>query len=169
MSYLQREENNLQIERGRRLWQRILREYQKKYRISFTDEDIGQRIAGFHYPDMESFLREIGSGKKALDRQTLKTLFPELTAVEVKTVRKTPRNTSPENQLITVEGQEDIDFTIARCCSPIKGEEIIGYMTKNRGLVDSPERLSKRQLGDAVENQAGFLEPDRPLLLQGAL
>jgi GTP pyrophosphokinase len=135
MSYLQREETNLQIERGRRLWQRILREYQKKYRISFTDEDIQQRIAAFHYPDMETFLRDIGSGKKTLDRQTLKALFPELTAVEVKTVRKAPRKPSLENQLITVEGQDDIVFTIARCCSPIKGDEIIGYMTKNRGLV----------------------------------
>ena len=55
--------------------------------------------------------------------------------MEVKTVRKIPRKPSPEHQLITVEGQDNIDFTIARCCSPIKGDEIIGYMTKNRGLV----------------------------------
>jgi len=135
MGFLQREETNLQIERGRRLWQRILREYQKKYRVTFSDEDIQQRIADIHYPDMETFLREIGSGKKTLDRPTLKNLFPELNAVEVKTVRKIPRKPSPEHQLITVEGQDNIDFTIARCCSPIKGDEIIGYMTKNRGLV----------------------------------
>jgi GTP pyrophosphokinase len=36
---------------------------------------------------------------------------------------------------VNVEGYQDIDVMFARCCNPIKGDKIVGYVTKNRGLV----------------------------------
>ncbi len=113
----------------------MLREYQKKYHVTFSDEDIQRRVAGTHFPDLETFLRDIGSGKKVLDKSMLQSLFPELSAVKIQTPKRPPRRAPAEPQLIRVEGQDGIAYTLARCCSPIKGDEIIGYLTKNRGLV----------------------------------
>jgi guanosine-3',5'-bis(diphosphate) 3'-pyrophosphohydrolase len=135
MAYLQKEEFAYDYEKGRRLWQKILREYQKKYRLKFNEEDIQKRVNAAGYPDLETFLREIGSGKKTLNRQALKKLFPEVSAVEIKPPKKAAGRASSLLSLINVDGQPDIDFIFAKCCHPIKGEEIIGYITKNRGLV----------------------------------
>jgi GTP pyrophosphokinase len=135
MAYLQKEEFAYDHEKGRRLWLKVLREYGRKYRLKFDEQDILQRLQAIHYSELGTFLQDVGSGKKVLDRQTLKNLFPEVSAVEIKPAKKPSPRSDALHKLISVEGQADIDFTFAKCCHPIKGEEIIGYMTKNRGLV----------------------------------
>ena len=135
MAHLQRLETVAFIEKGKRMWQRVLRQYQKKYHLTFSDAEIAGRISPAYYPDMETFFRDMGTGKKILDRQTLKTIFPELSVVEIKPPKKPPRRVAGPTRLISVDGQQDIDFVLARCCHPIKGDPIIGYITKNRGLV----------------------------------
>jgi len=113
-----------------------LREYGKKYRLKFAAADLEKRLKTIHYDELETFLQDVGSGKKTLDRQALKSLFPEVNAVEIKPAKK-PASSRKAGlyKLINVDGQADIDFIFAKCCHPIKGEEIIGYITKNRGLV----------------------------------
>ncbi|MBN2399151.1 MAG: bifunctional (p)ppGpp synthetase/guanosine-3',5'-bis(diphosphate) 3'-pyrophosphohydrolase [Candidatus Aminicenantes bacterium] len=135
MTHLQKEEFAYAHEKGRRLWQKVVREYQKKYRLKFDEEEMQKRVNAAGYPDMESFLRDIGGGRKTLNKLTLKKLFPEVGAVEIKPVKRAAARTSSLHSLVHVDGQPDIDFIFAKCCHPIKGEEIIGYITKNRGLV----------------------------------
>jgi GTP pyrophosphokinase len=135
MAHLQKEESAYDYEKGRRIWHKVLREYQKKYRLKFSDQDIQKRVTAASYPEMETFLREVGSGKKILDKQALKRMFPEVSAVEIKPAKKASAHSGSLHSLINVDGQPDIDFIFAKCCHPIKGEEIIGYITKNRGLV----------------------------------
>jgi guanosine-3',5'-bis(diphosphate) 3'-pyrophosphohydrolase len=135
MAHLQKEEFAYDQEKGRRLWHKVLREYQKKYRLSINDQDMQKRVNAAGYPDMDTFLREVGSGKKMLNRETLKRIFPEVGAVEIAPVKKAAARSGSLHSLIHVDGQPDIDFIFAKCCHPIKGEEIIGYITKNRGLV----------------------------------
>jgi guanosine-3',5'-bis(diphosphate) 3'-pyrophosphohydrolase len=103
--------------------------------VNIRKNTIQKRINAANYTEMETFLREIGSGKKSLDKQTLKKMFPEVSAVEIKPPKKAAARSGSLHSLIHVEGQSDIDFIFAKCCHPIKGEEIIGYITKNRGLV----------------------------------
>ncbi|MCX6556748.1 MAG: TGS domain-containing protein, partial [Candidatus Aminicenantes bacterium] len=135
MAHLQKKEFAFDHEKGRRLWQKVLREYQKKYRLKFGEADMQNRISAAGFQDMETFLRELGSGKKTLNKPMLKKIFPELGAVEIKPVKKAAARGGSLHSLIKVDGQPDIDFIFAKCCHPIKGEEIIGYITKNRGLV----------------------------------
>ncbi len=159
MAWLQKEESAEDLEKGRRLWQKVLREYGRKYHLSFNDQDIDRRLQEAHYSDLETFLRDVGSGKKVLDRQALKTLFPEAGAVEIQPVKKRlPAPRTGLHKLISVEGQTDIDFTFAKCCHPIKGEEIVGYITKNRGLVVHRKPLPQRQQRDPLAAEARQLE-----------
>ncbi len=181
MTWLQKEESAEDLEKGRRLWQKVLREYGRKYRLAFNDQDIETRLQAAHYPDLETFLRDLGGGKKVLDRQALKNLFPEAGVVELPPAKKRPpaRRTAL-HKLINVEGQADIDFTIAKCCHPIKGEEIVGYMTKNRGLVihkkdcpnvnnEIPSRLKRVSWNEAPEHayqvKLQLLADDKPGML----
>jgi GTP pyrophosphokinase len=135
MAYLQKAEFASDLEKGRRIWHKVLRAYQKKHRLKFADADIRERVAAAGYADLDAFLREIGSGRKSLNRPLLKKLFPEAGTVEIQPVKKAAAREGSLHSLILVDGQPDIDFIFARCCHPIKGEEIIGYITKNRGLV----------------------------------
>ncbi|AEA33441.1 RelA/SpoT family protein [Hippea maritima] len=36
---------------------------------------------------------------------------------------------------IKVNGSDDIVFKLAKCCNPVYGDEIVGYITRNRGII----------------------------------
>ena len=135
MAWLQKEESAEDLERGRRLWQKVLRAYGRRLRTGFSEADVARRLRELRYDDLEAFLRDVGGGRQALDRQALRVLFPEAGAVAIAPARRAAPRRGERHRLIRVDDAADSDFTFAKCCHPIKGEEIIGYVTKNRGLV----------------------------------
>lgn len=57
---------------------------------------------------------------------------------------------------IRVEGADDVMIRIARCCNPLPGEPIIGYITRGRGVTvhrTSCKNLSKGDLERQIEVQ----------------
>lgn len=135
IGHIQKRELAHNVEKGKRAWGKVLREYKKKHRAHFDEEDQLKKVDRLHYSDMESFYKDIGASKRVLDKKTLRTLFPEMDTEEIEPVRKIPKKTSQAYKLVNVEGYQDIDIVFARCCNPIKGAPIVGYMTQKRGLV----------------------------------
>ncbi len=45
---------------------------------------------------------------------------------------------------LQVEGQNDLLVYRARCCNPIRGEEIVGYVTRGKGRSRSRPQLPER-------------------------
>jgi GTP diphosphokinase / guanosine-3',5'-bis(diphosphate) 3'-diphosphatase len=134
-AFIQKKEYAEFFEKGKRLWSRILREYKKKHHLKIPDDDINQRIKKIFSTDVESFLRALGSNNKVLDKRALKRLFPEVEAPELRPIKKPQKKSSQLYKLVNVDGFQDVDVSFARCCNPIKGEEIAGYITQKRGLV----------------------------------
>ena len=180
MAWLQKEESAGDLVRGRRLWQKVLREYGRRHHLAFNDQDIARRIKALGYDDLETFLRDVGGGRRTLNRLALKSLFPEAGAVAIKPPRRAAPRRGERHKLVRVEGQGDIDFTFAKCCHPIKGEEIVGYVTKNRGLVvhrkacpnvhtDIPSRLKRVSWNEAPDYsyrvKLRLLADDKPGML----
>jgi len=142
MAFIQRREHTEYLEKGKRLWDKVIREYRKKYKVKLPEDDIKERIRSVFCTDMESFFRGLGANKSMLDRRALKRIFPEVNIVEIKGIDKSKKKCSPFYKLVKVEGFQDIDVVFARCCTPIKGEKIVGYITQKRGLVIHREDCS---------------------------
>ncbi len=45
---------------------------------------------------------------------------------------------------LQVEGQDDLLVYRARCCNPIRGEEIVGYVTRGKGVAVHARSCSER-------------------------
>ena len=46
------------------------------------------------------------------------------------------RHTTSKSGII-VEGMDDVAVRFSKCCSPVPGDEIIGFVTRGRGCVNS--------------------------------
>ncbi len=44
---------------------------------------------------------------------------------------------------IVVKGMDDVAVRFSRCCAPVPGDEIVGYITRGRGSIHSSYRLRK--------------------------
>ncbi len=135
MAFIQKKEHTEYYQKGKRIWARVLREYYKKHKLRFKEEELKERIANVYHTDEESFFRALGSNAKMLDKNSLGRLFPETEGLVIPPIKKVHRKGSQLYRLVSVDGYQDVDISFAKCCNPIKGEKITGYITQKRGLV----------------------------------
>ena len=64
----------------------------------------------------------------------------------------TPRQPRPLSRGIVVEGMDDMWVRIARCCAPVPGDDIVGFVTVGRGVsVHRADCTNIAALGDRAE------------------
>ncbi|WP_158750191.1 bifunctional (p)ppGpp synthetase/guanosine-3',5'-bis(diphosphate) 3'-pyrophosphohydrolase [Acidobacterium sp. S8] len=129
------------IEIGRKLLEREARKY--KVSLSKFDESDYERIAAeYSVATPNDLLSAVGFGKYSA-RQVLNRLAPGVTsqhAAETEaaasgvsdTVKRVSMASGTDS--LQVEGQNELLVYRARCCNPIRGEEIIGYVTRGKGV-----------------------------------
>jgi GTP pyrophosphokinase len=136
--FLNHEEKARSIELGRRLYDREARRYDVTLK-SVSDETALLKVAGeYGLGKVDDLLAAIGYGKisarqalgKVVPQEQLREKAPEvgLTSV-VKRVF-----TRSDSDKITVRGADDLLVFRARCCNPIRGERIVGYITRGKGV-----------------------------------
>jgi GTP pyrophosphokinase len=143
--WLNEDQRRRAVEIGRKLLEREAR----KFKVPMTqidDQDLS-RIAGeYGVATAADLLATLGQGKHTA-HQVLSKLAPGITQPEPETpetkpgaggeagmsdaVRKLHLTGSDSLQ---VEGQNDLLVYRARCCNPIRGEEIVGYVTRGKGV-----------------------------------
>lgn len=94
-----------------------------------------------HYPDIESMYAAVGNGhtsaqfviEKLVSSRNLHEPDTEVeshTPQIIHTFDKTRRSTSG----VDIEGVEDVLIKLAWCCTPVPGDEIIGFITRGSGV-----------------------------------
>jgi guanosine-3',5'-bis(diphosphate) 3'-pyrophosphohydrolase len=149
--------NEHQRERAIDIGRKLIDREARKYKVSLTrfNEADYTRVANeYGVGGEKDLLAGIGFGKYS-SRQVLHKLEPSLIApvapdtetadgkASAETVRKLHLN--PRTEALEVEGQNDLLVYRARCCNPIRGEEIIGYVTRGRGVAVHGRRCSNVQ------------------------
>jgi GTP diphosphokinase / guanosine-3',5'-bis(diphosphate) 3'-diphosphatase len=99
----------------------------------------------FSYKDVDSLLAAVGYGIITATQLLAKLLTPDelklyraekspppVASDNGRTARETRR--PPSGNAVVVSGVGDVLVRFARCCSPLPGEEIIGFITHGRGV-----------------------------------
>ena len=124
---------------GRKLWEREVRKYVIPAELR-REESLAPRLAealGLRTATMDEFYRRAGLGKVIVGPKLIEAVFPAGQAV--------PRRKSllgkAADKLVPGPGPgvriRDIDgsmIKLAKCCSPVKGEPVVGYITTGKGL-----------------------------------
>ncbi|HEV2465347.1 MAG TPA: bifunctional (p)ppGpp synthetase/guanosine-3',5'-bis(diphosphate) 3'-pyrophosphohydrolase [Acidobacteriaceae bacterium] len=137
--------NEHQRERAIDIGHKLLEREARKYKVSlgkFDEADYARVAADYSVATHSDLLAAIGFGKYSA-RQVLNRLNPglinqpapepEQQVAEVSdAVRRVSLNSGTDS--LQVEGQNELLVYRARCCNPILGEEIIGYVTRGKGV-----------------------------------
>jgi len=116
------------IEFGRRL----LRRYLDRYGIGFDDIDpamLEAVLSEFGYRDADQLWTEIGLGNR-LPSQVAKRLVPPDRQSSVQQASDALRV-----EPVLLEGGESMVVSFARCCRPIPGDNIQGFLSAGKGVV----------------------------------
>jgi len=123
---------------GREVLQRKL----KNWKLNLTDEQIEKIIKTLKYKNANEFYAAIGS--EQLDPMEIKTLLnsPSEDAPSdrwVKQERRYDLNTlvaksGANNQLIIEGAGNMVSYVLAKCCSPIYGDDVFGFITISKGV-----------------------------------
>ena len=99
-----------------------------------TKEQLEAVASDYGYGKMEDLHAALGYGKFS-PRQILQKLAPEQVPVEpapaVPAIVPAPGD---QDLVIRVKGIDDLLVYRAKCCNPIKGEPIVGYVTRGKGV-----------------------------------
>lgn len=61
---------------------------------------------------------------------------------------KTVRKSSNKDNAVLVDGLDDLMVRMARCCNPIPGDPIVGYITRGRGITVHTQKCKRINLND---------------------
>ncbi len=130
---------------GKKLWEKKIKEY-KLPAPSIKKEKLLKRLSEktpYRVPDIAAFYLLIGSGKVILNKKFMEKLFQEKKledrreSILDKVVAKVAKKPKP---LIEVKEADEATINLAKCCAPIRGEPIIGYITSGKGVTVHAQR-----------------------------
>ena len=140
-AFLQTKEKQKSIEIGRRFLEKELKKVKRSFGKLVDAKAFDAVLPELGVARVDDLLAEIGYGKIP-PRVVVQKLFPQEEPAAEKAgssradaLKKVVRKILPIGGTgILVRGENDLLATLAKCCRPVPGEEIVGYVTRGRGV-----------------------------------
>ena len=135
--FIHAEEKLRAVDLGRKLIEKEARRFALKTKAVLNTDAVETICADFSAAKPDDLYAAVGYGRVSA-RQVLDRLVPEEQLQEPK--RETPvasavrRILRPNKHVIKVRGFDDLMVFRAGCCNPIRGEKIVGYVTRGKGV-----------------------------------
>ena len=164
-----REEN---IERGLELLEKEFKKYGLPLKDSALEKYMLQIAKKLNQPSVEDLVATIGYGGIMVSQ-----VVPKLRDYYIKEIKKQQKDNAKSKeeefekhnlsdaeykkkrkknncQGVIVEGLDNILIRFAKCCNPLPGDEIIGYITKGRGVaIHRKDCVNAQQEGELFKNR----------------
>jgi GTP diphosphokinase / guanosine-3',5'-bis(diphosphate) 3'-diphosphatase len=126
-------------QRGRETLETALKQHNLPYKKLAGSQLLAQLIREMGFKKAEDFYLALGSGKLQVGQvanKLLQRLKTDEAIVEepVPAKPKARDAVSSENFGIVVPGVEDVLVRLAKCCTPVPGDEIAGYISLGKGI-----------------------------------
>ncbi|WP_100402244.1 RelA/SpoT family protein [Bacillus sp. FJAT-42315] len=133
-----REEN---VEKGREQVEREIKNMDFDVKEVITPENVKRVAEKFNFSNEEDMYAAVGyNGITALQvvnrlTEKLRRMRDQEAAVQESMKELKPQTTpSKKSSGVTVKGIDNLLIRLSRCCNPVPGDDIVGYITKGRGV-----------------------------------
>jgi GTP pyrophosphokinase len=155
-AWFSKERREEAIDAGRESIARQMRKAGLPLQKIFAGHSLLELAHEMHYADIEALYNAVGDGHvsaasiidKLVAARGEEDSHPEVTIENIPTGIQSARRTS---SAVEVEGVDDVLVKLARCCTPVPGDSIMGFITKGSGI--SVHRSDCINAGDLKTNQ----------------
>jgi len=139
--WIKNEERTRSVSLGRDLLEKEIRRLGKSPNQLLRPEAVGLALERYGFATDEELFAALGYGKVSPRQAVSRLLPPEefqaLTEAEESRDKKSERKSArprPAEEGVSIRGVDDILVRFSKCCSPVPGDEIIGFITRGRGV-----------------------------------
>jgi len=155
-AWFSKERREEAIDAGRESIARQMRKAGLPLQKIFAGHALLELAHDLHYGDIDALYSAVGDGhvsaasviEKLIVSMGSEDSHPLPSVESMPTDNQVAKRTS---SAIKVEGVDDVLVKLARCCTPVPGDEIMGFITKGSGI--SVHRIDCRNASDLVEHQ----------------
>lgn len=118
-----------------------------------ADVTLEEVAKGFNYHDIDALYAAIGENHvsaQSVASRIAKVLREGDEQEQLPVTTRAPRRRNASNAGVHVEGLDDVMVRLSRCCTPVPGDEIIGFITRGRGV-----SVHRSDCANAVSLSAG--------------
>jgi GTP diphosphokinase / guanosine-3',5'-bis(diphosphate) 3'-diphosphatase len=163
-AYFNRERREDAIGRGRDAITRALRRKGISYARTMAAGGLAEVARGLSYKNVEALFRAVGEGHVAA-ATVAQQVVNELTEVEDEAAERpeelptgSPIRIGGSGEDVKVEGDSGMLVKLARCCTPVPGDAIVGFVTRGRGV--SVHRADCSNVSDLDREPERFVPVD---------
>ena len=160
--WFSRERREDALEDGREQLQRLMRKQNVPFKRLATEDALEQLADEMKFPSLEALFVAVGEGQVSpqsivarLARSVQGSTEEDVTEVPLaRPVHLGQPSSTDVTSGVVVPGSEDVWVRLARCCTPVPGDDILGFVTRGQGvsvhrtdcpnaksLISQPERL----------------------------
>jgi len=130
--WFRQQDHEKNVEMGEELWEKTFR------RTGISKNAIKDVYQSFNFSSIEDLFAAIGAGDigmtTVLNRIRAKNTPTQTIETELPIQQSTKISQQESGSYISIEGVGNLLTQLARCCQPIPGDPIVGYITKGRGF-----------------------------------
>jgi len=135
--WLKTEERARSLSLGRELFEREARKYRLSPATLLGSEEVVKKVlTDLGFPSVDDLLASIGYGKTGVHQVLTKLAPGEVLEADRGPAAKPQKAARPAKSDggVKIRGVEDLLVRFARCCTPVRGDPIVGFITRGRGL-----------------------------------
>jgi GTP pyrophosphokinase len=150
-NWVKAEERKKSVTLGKDLLEKEFRKHHLKFSQVVKSEEIKKIFAEYSVNTLDDLMASVGYGKVSAKRVVNQFLPDEELKPEEDRIIKDKKKHVSSSVGISLTGIEDIMVRFAKCCNPIPGDEILGYISRGRGITVHTAHCSS----------AGKMDPER--------
>lgn len=163
-AWLKAEQRERSIALGREICEREAQKYVPNPNAYLKPKALTDIAASFGFQAVEELLAAVGYGRVSAQQVINRALPAEVIEARKKKTRPLTLNRSkPREDGVKVHGLDDVLIRFAKCCNPLPGDSIVGYITRGRGVtVHTTDCLSDEKLEYETERRVPVAWDVRP-------
>ena len=154
--HLRKKERQEAEELGKEIFFEQLKTLNQKYKTAIKSAELQAFLNKSNYHSLEEYLVQVGFGKDNINRLNKVFILSESVKPKRKSVSSIKKISLPfgkKRDGVRIAGIENMMIRYAKCCNPVKGDEIIGIVTTGQGV--------SIHLADCENIRSQGINPDR--------